>query len=146
MEDFARVLEIPATAEIGHHPYCFGGPQPYPVNIVDWFDARGAWPADVDHDQWRKELAEFIANKRYIRPGKHYVIVCDSGDVIAVTGPARTVSDAARKEAFAIAREDVLREAKAARDKRRRTTDGDACLIAKHGARAALRKARGEQS
>lgn len=88
MQNFTRVFEVPASSEVGSHPFVNSGGIDYPVKLVDWFDSEGAMPLEIieDRETWAAILRSTIKRKHYIRPFRHYVAVCDSGHIIGVTG------------------------------------------------------------
>ena len=92
--NFCRVFELR-----DHYPrgFCFGGGKAVNFQMVDWFNpVPGVHQAGVSKDVWREKVGEiktteidgddltkrldaFIGSKKYIKPGKYYLVVCDFG-------------------------------------------------------------------
>jgi hypothetical protein len=79
--NFGRVFELPA-----HYPegFCFGGGKPVQMTMVDWFNP---WPqTDVtgkEIETWeevKELLLPFLIGKRYVLPGRQYILITDFGE------------------------------------------------------------------
>ncbi|MGP1257075.1 MAG: hypothetical protein ACTS10_21845 [Kiloniellales bacterium] len=87
--NFTRVLEVPLSEQVGRHDFCHAGGYHYPAKLVDWFDASTLDGYDDDRSQWLEAIANFVAGKKYVQPGKHYVVIFDTGEIIGIT-PSNT--------------------------------------------------------
>ncbi len=76
MSRLFRVLEIAPTS--GN--FCFGGGNPQTWLEVDWFTDEGAEtifgrPLTID------DVRSNVEQKRYIKPGKGYLVLCTDGEM-----------------------------------------------------------------
>lgn len=76
--DLVRVFELPVEGPSG---YRFGGGVPVSFLEVDWFNALPPLGEDLpdplkDADHWEAEMREYIAAKRYVQPGRRYLVLC----------------------------------------------------------------------
>ena len=92
--NFCRVFELP---EEFPSDFCFGGGVPVNFQMVDWFNpVPGIGQPAVSKEVWRKEVGEievknisiedlidsllpWLRDKKYIQPGKEYLILFDFG-------------------------------------------------------------------
>ena len=99
--NFCRVFEIPNSFP---NKYCFGGGHPVNFQMVDWFNpveglgtpgvSKKVWREKVGEiktvktteDELRKDIIEFLMKKRYVKPRREYLVLCDFGAVIRFTG------------------------------------------------------------
>jgi len=83
-DNFCRVFEIPLTFDSG---FRFGGPAVSQFMLVDWF-----YPAPPDcsdwNDEWRERLKEFVKEKRYLKPGRRYLILTNFEEAYTFTAEA----------------------------------------------------------
>ena len=95
--NFCRVFELPESYP---NDYCFGGGHSVIFKMVDWFNPVPdiGQPA-VSKEVWRKEVGEieikevplewfyeklvpWLLEKRYVKSGKEYLVLCDFGAAI----------------------------------------------------------------
>ena len=82
-DDLVRVYELLEQTPGG---YRFGGPMPVSFDEVDWFQAlptsvqipsMGDLPDPrTEPDRWQEELLPWLQEKRYVKPGKRYLVLC----------------------------------------------------------------------
>lgn len=85
INNFCRVFELPL-----HYPegFLFHGGKPVQMLMVDWFNP---WPSDVGcfvnnekpPETWAdvvKQLKPWIIQKKYVKPGRQYILVTDFGE------------------------------------------------------------------
>ena len=91
-QNFCRVFEIP---EQYHEGFCFGVGRPTQFKMVDWFQPFPTLSSPMFSElpeyweQWAPRLREFVESKRYIRPGRKYLVLTDFDEAIAFTAAAR---------------------------------------------------------
>jgi hypothetical protein len=91
--NFCRVFELPQRFS---SKFCFGG-IPTNFQMVDWFNpvpdigtpavSKEVWKekvgdietVEIDHDELSNDLIGSLRMKRYIRPDRTYLIICDFG-------------------------------------------------------------------
>lgn len=78
--NFCRVFELPEKYPSG---FCFGRGRPVSFQMVDWFQPI---PVDDIYDDNVKDWAEyelmlkdFLRDKRYVKPGRQYLLITDFG-------------------------------------------------------------------
>lgn len=108
--NFCMVFELP---EEYPSDFCFGGGHPVNFQMVDWFNpVPGVFQAGVSKEQFEREvgpiaehakeididefaaqLVPFLEEKRYAKPGREYLVLCDFGAAIRFRGaPVRRVA------------------------------------------------------
>lgn len=84
--NFCRVFELPTEYPRGH---CFGGGRLVQMLMVDWFNP---WPPELpDEATWQdvtKLLRSFLSGKRYVKPGRQYLVVTGFGEAMLFEAPA----------------------------------------------------------
>jgi hypothetical protein len=94
--NFCRVFEIPEEYPKG---YCFGAGKPVTMMMVDWFNpCEGINQAavtkevseekvgpvaeqvvEIEGDVLVDKIEPFLQSKKYTKPGRKYLVVCDFG-------------------------------------------------------------------
>lgn len=110
--NFCRVFEIPNTFPSG---YCFGGGHPIEFQLVDWFNpVDGIGNAAVSKEVWREKVGEieiktisldklyetlipFLTEKKYVKPGREYIILCDFGAVLSFKKSVTTAKEVVKQ-------------------------------------------------
>lgn len=95
--NFCRVFELPLDYP---RDFCFGGGHPVNFQMVDWFNpVSGIGQPAVSKDVWQKEVGEievvetteddlraslipFLSEKKYVKPDRSYLVLCDFGAAI----------------------------------------------------------------
>ena len=85
--NMCRVFELPETYPSG---FCHGGGHTIRMQMVDWFQPippteitsndTGLW------ETWAPRLIEFLLAKRYIKPGRQYLVITDFGESLVFKG------------------------------------------------------------
>jgi len=99
--NFCRVFELP---EKFSSEFCFGSGIPTTFMMVDWFNpvpdipqpaiSKEEWEAKglsstetlVDYESIRFPLEEFLKRKRYVKPGRRYLVLTEFGLTFEFTG------------------------------------------------------------
>ena len=89
--NFGRVFELPDSYP---HGYCFGGGKPIQMLMVDWFNP---WPDSLmvenPPETWAEVvemLRPWLMQKRYVKPGRRYLLVTDFGECMMFGHDIRT--------------------------------------------------------
>lgn len=100
--NFCMVFELPDTYP---NDFCHGGGHPVNFQMVDWFyPCPDIGNAGVSKEVWRKEVGEietheidadelsgillpFLREKKYLKPGREYIVMCDFGAVFKFSAP-----------------------------------------------------------
>ncbi len=103
LSNFCRIFELPDTFPTD---YCFGGGHPCTFTLVDWFNPVPGEVTPLTEDgfdkiSWndgrcnldtegleflRSKLKAALLEKKYIKPGKRYVVITEYGDSFMVGG------------------------------------------------------------
>lgn len=75
--NFCRVLVIPALKKVKLE-YCFGGANPHPCGIVDWFNPSPKL-GFLNEEELKKEIQPFIQQKHYYNKKDIFIVVCEFG-------------------------------------------------------------------
>lgn len=94
--NFCRVFELPESYP---SDFCFGGGPRVNFKMVDWFNpvpevgtagcSKEVWErevgeieiTEVDGDELAGKVISFLQQKRYVKPGREYMVLCDFGAV-----------------------------------------------------------------
>ena len=77
--NFCRVFELPQEYS---EEFCFGGGQPTNFQMVDWFNPVSPVSADskpIDLDELELTLVPWLRQKKYVKPGRRYLVLYDFG-------------------------------------------------------------------
>ena len=81
-KNFCRVFELPNNFPEG---FLFGGGKPVTFKMIDWFNPI----PEEGPDKWEDivpMLKEFLKKKRYIVPGKKYIVITDFDEAFIFHG------------------------------------------------------------
>jgi len=86
-DNFLRVFELPLYLPTD---YCMQGGINTSFTLVDWFQpfpvlATGESHV-VEHDEAVAQIADFIRQKKYVKPGKKYLVLTDFGCAFTFKG------------------------------------------------------------
>jgi len=76
--DWAHVFELPHRDSLPGG-FLFGGGKPAQALFVDWFNPFHVPPEIQTWDEWESCLREFMAQKRYVKPGFDYCLITGTG-------------------------------------------------------------------
>lgn len=86
-KNFCRVFEVPDTFPTD---FCFCGGLPTTFLMVDWFNP---WPNSLidskECNTWEDVvdiLLPYIKAKKYIKPGRRYIIITEFDKILMFTG------------------------------------------------------------
>ena len=86
--NFLRVFQLPDELP---SDYCFGGPVPTTMEMVDWFNAvdpTSLWDKDSVEDDVHRIKSD-IKGKRYFNPNHTFLVITDYGEVFFINPELR---------------------------------------------------------
>lgn len=90
LNNFCRVFELP---EKYPESFCFGGPIPTLMGMVDWFNPVysphgpfGELPDTVGYDWIQENTVPFLLKKPYVKPGRKYLVLFEFGAAVTFEG------------------------------------------------------------
>jgi hypothetical protein len=107
--NFCRVFLLPESYP---SEFCFAGGHPVTFQMVDWFNPiPGVGQAAVSKEVWRQKVGEievktvtdkwlhdklvpWLSEKKYVLPGREYLVLCNFGAAIRFQGRSDRLHDA----------------------------------------------------